>query len=43
MRQDLLYDLAILSVEREKFEMINFDDIIDKLVHQKQGKFTHRN
>lgn len=38
MGQDRLSDLAFLSVEREKFEMINFDDIIDKFASSKARK-----
>ena len=38
MGQDRLSNLAFLSVERENFEMINFDDIIDKFASRKARK-----
>lgn len=39
MGQDRLSDLTFLSVERDKFEMINFDDIIDKFASSKKFGF----
>ena len=38
MGQDRLSDLVFLSVEREKFEMIDFDEVIDKFPSSKARK-----
>lgn len=38
MGQDCTSNLAFLSVEREKYEMINFDKTVDKLASSKARK-----
>lgn len=43
MGQDGLNDLAFLSVEREKFEMINFNNIRVNFLHRKQWKIINCN
>lgn len=40
MGQDRLSGLTCLNVEREKLEMINFDDIIDKFAWSKARKIN---
>lgn len=38
MGQERLSDLALLSIERENFEKINFDDVIDQFATVKSRK-----
>lgn len=40
MKQDRLSDLAILSIEKEMFESIDYDTIIDKFADMKARKVT---
>lgn len=40
MGQDRLCDLALLSVEKETFDKINFNDIIDKFAGMKARKIN---
>jgi hypothetical protein len=40
MTQERLTDLAILSIEKTTFELINFDDIIDQFAERKARKIN---
>ena len=42
MQQDRLSDLALLSIEKETFDTIHFNDIIDDFAAKKQEKYTFK-